>query len=57
MPDPLAIPLIRTVPPPSSAVRVAPFGNVSVVMIPRAASSHRSAASASCRPGNAAVIL
>ena len=40
MPLPLAIPLIRTGTPPISAVRVLALGKVSVVMMPRAASSH-----------------
>ncbi len=38
MPAPLAKPLIVTVAPPSRALAVASFGNVSVVMIALAAS-------------------
>ncbi len=44
MPAPLAMPLIVTVASPNGTVRVASLGKVSVVMIARAASGHRSAA-------------
>ena len=54
MPLPLAMPVMRTSAPPISATRVAAFGNVSVVMMPRAASSHPSSRRLSCRPGRAA---
>ena len=46
MPLPLAMPLIRTSAPPMLASRVAALGNVSVVMMPRAAFSHASGRSA-----------
>ena len=42
MPEPLAIPFSVTGTLPTSARRVASFGKVSVVMIARAASAHRS---------------
>ena len=54
MPEPLAKPLMRTVVSPIWAVRVAPLGKVSVVMMPRAASSHAVSSRPCCRPGNAA---
>ncbi len=56
MPLPLAIPVIRTAVPPIVAVRVAAFGKVSVVMMPRAAASQPSGVSVACRAGRAAVI-
>jgi hypothetical protein len=40
MPAPLAKPLMRTSVPPIATLRVASFGNVSVVMMARAASCH-----------------
>ncbi len=40
MPEPLAIPAIRTRVPPISASATAPLGKVSVVMMARAACSH-----------------
>ncbi len=54
IPLPLAMPVIRTVPSPICAVRVEALGNVSVVMMPRAAASHPSSVRLSCRPGSAA---
>ena len=56
MPLPLAKPLIRSAVPPDCTTRVAALGKVSVVMIPRAASSHASAARLACSDGSAAVI-
>jgi hypothetical protein len=47
MPEPLAMPLIRTSVLPSFAVAVASFGNVSVVMIERAAARQFSGRAAS----------
>ena len=55
MPLPLAKPLSRTSSPPMRAVRVAPLGKVSVVMIARAASSHPTSESPACSAGSAAV--
>ncbi len=56
MPAPLAMPLIVTATPPISACAVASFGNVSVVMMARAASaipsSRASATSRSSTPSN-----
>ncbi len=57
IPLPLAMPLIRTSASPIRATRVAALGNVSVVMIPRAASAQPSSRSASCSAGSAAVIF
>jgi hypothetical protein len=54
MPLPLAMPVMRTGVPPMSATRVEAFGKVSVVMMPRAASSHASGRTLVCRAGNAA---
>ena len=56
MPLPLAMPVMRTVLPPMVAVRVDALGKVSVVMIPRAASSHLPASSAPCSAGSAVVM-
>ena len=51
MPAPLAMPFSTTSPPPIRTRRVAAFGNVSVVMMARAASRNRpGAASAASRP-------
>ena len=55
MPLPLANPWMVTSVSPMRAVRTAAFGKVSVVMMPRAAASQASSASAACRPGRAAV--
>src|SRR3981189_1866704 len=57
MPDPLAKPLIRTLVPSIVAAAVAPFGNVSVVMIARAAGSQAAASSKGAIFGNALTIL
>jgi hypothetical protein len=54
MPLPLAMPLMRTSAPSMRATRVAALGNVSVVMMPRAASPQPSSRSPACRPGSAA---
>ena len=54
MPLPLAIPVIRTVASPICAVRVTALGNVSVVMMPRAAASQPSSVKPSCSVGIAA---
>ena len=54
MPLPLAMPLMRTSAPSMRATRVAVLGNVSVVMMPRAASPQASSRSPAYRPGNAA---
>ena len=56
MPEPFAKPLSRTVVPSIVAVAVAPFGNVSVVMIARAAGSQASADSFSAASGSAATM-
>ena len=56
MPLPLASPVIRTGVPPMSAVRVLALGNVSVVIMPRAAASHPSSRKPACRAGRAAVM-
>jgi len=53
MPLPFAMPLIRTSTPPILAVRVAAFGKVSVVIMPRAAASQASSPSDACRDGSA----
>lgn len=55
MPLPLAIPVMRTWASPICATRVAAFGNVSVVMMPRAAASQASSRRLACRAGKAAV--
>ena len=55
MPLPLAMPVIRTSASPICAVRVAALGNVSVVMMPRAASSQASSRSLACSAGSAAI--
>ena len=57
MPEPLQKPLIRTVVPSMTAVAVAPFGKVSVVMIARAAGSHPAASSSGAILGSASTIL
>ena len=54
IPLPLAIPVIRTCASPICATRVAAFGNVSVVMMPRAAASQLSSDKVSCSSGNTA---
>ena len=51
MPLPLANPLMVTWTPPIEAVRVHPFGKVSVVMIALAAGSHRRLIGRHARPG------
>ena len=55
MPLPLAMPVIRTGTSPIVATRVEAFGNVSVVMIPRAAASQPSPRNPACRDGSAAI--
>ena len=54
IPLPLAMPLIRTSASPILAVRVAAFGKVSVVMMPRAAASQPSSRRPACSAGSAA---
>ena len=56
MPLPLAMPLMRTSASPMRAMRVAAFGKVSVVMMPRAASSQPYSLRLSCSAGRAAVM-
>ena len=56
MPLPLQKPLMRTSASPILAVRVAPLGKVSVVMMPRAAASHASGAKLDCSAGSASTI-
>src|SRR5690349_9302882 len=56
IPEPLQKPLSRTLVPSIIAVAVAPFGNVSVVMIARAAGSQLSAESSGRTCGKAALI-
>src|SRR5258708_25833534 len=56
IPDPLQKPLRRTVVPSIVALAVAPLGNVSVVMIARAAGSHAAASSSAATFGRAALI-
>ena len=51
MPEPLANPLRVTWTPPIEAVRVHPFGNVSVVMIALAAGSQAVSSNDPARPG------
>ena len=55
MPDPLENPFSVTVTPSISAARVAPFGNVSVVIIAVAAAFHDFGESFSFSRGNAFV--
>ena len=55
MPLPLQKPWMVTSASPMRAVRIAPLGKVSVVMMPRAAASQASSPSAACSPGSAAV--
>ena len=57
MPLPLAMPVIRMGASPIHAVRVAALGNVSVVMMPRAAAGQASSRRPSCRAGSAATSL
>ena len=57
MPDPLAMPLRVTSMPPMLAVRVAPLGKVSVVIIALAAACHAPGAKSAFSPGNAPMIL
>ena len=55
IPLPLAKPLMRTLASPICATLVAALGNVSVVMMARAAASHASSPRLACSAGSAAV--
>ena len=54
MPEPLAMPQSVTLCPSISTLRIAPLGNVSVVMMASAAGNQAFASSALCNLGNSA---